>query len=99
MRLDYDLDANALYIQLMDDAESATTKEIDEETFVDLTSDGAVIGIEVISPDRKWPIGEILARFTFTDDDRQQLTAYFQGKRLPIASSISVEKSAPLCVA
>jgi uncharacterized protein YuzE len=100
MRLDYDLDAAALYIQLLDDGTpAATTKEIDEETFVDVTSEGTVIGIEVINPSRRWPLDEILTAFPFAEEDQQQLKAYFQGQTRPPTPAISVEKSAPLCIA
>ena len=78
IRQTYDLDADALYITVTD-ARVARTVEIDRGTLVDVDAAGGVVGIEVISPERSWPIGEILSRFTFTEKDADQLKAYFAG--------------------
>jgi uncharacterized protein YuzE len=62
MRLDYDLDAGALYVRLSA-AEVAATVAVDDETLVDLDGDGSVVGIEVITPERVWSLQEILSHF------------------------------------
>jgi uncharacterized protein YuzE len=72
----YDLDARALYIELAD-RQAARTEQVDTGTLVDLDSDGNVIGIEVINPDRSWPLEEILRRFTVPEQDARELRAYF----------------------
>jgi uncharacterized protein YuzE len=78
IRQSYDLDANALYITVTD-LPIARTTQIDPGTLVDLDADGGVVGIEVISPERSWPLGEILARFGVGSEDAGQLEAYFPG--------------------
>jgi uncharacterized protein YuzE len=73
----YDLDANALYIELAD-RQAARTVQIDNGTLVDLDSAGNMVGIEVIQPARTWPLDEILARFNVSNDDARELRAYFE---------------------
>jgi uncharacterized protein YuzE len=76
MRLDYDFDADALYVRLRD-GEIARTEEIDDETFVDLASDGSLLGIEIISFQRAWPLGRIAERYEISPDDLRQLMLMF----------------------
>jgi uncharacterized protein YuzE len=76
IRQSYDLDADALYIRLTS-RKVARTAEIDAGTLVNLDADSAIVGIEVLQPARKWPLDEILARFTVNEDDATQLRAYF----------------------
>lgn len=72
----YDLDANALYVRLTDRA-VARTVQIDEGTLVDLDDSGAVVGIEVIQPERVWPLNEILDSYNIPADQASELRAYF----------------------
>ena len=76
IRQSYDLDANALYITVTD-LPVARTAEIDPGTLVDLDADDAVVGIEVIAPERWWPIREILSQFGIASQDAALLKAYF----------------------
>jgi uncharacterized protein YuzE len=76
IRQSYDLDADALYIKLTN-RKVARTAEIDEGTLVNLDLDGGIVGIEVLQPARAWPLEEILARFSVSEDDSEQLRAYF----------------------
>lgn len=77
IRQSYDLDANALYVTVTDH-KVARTAEIDPGTLVDLDAAGSVVGIEVIGPERCWPLQEILSRFGVAADDAEQLKAYFR---------------------
>lgn len=72
----FDFDANALYVRLSDHP-VARTVEIDKGTLVDLDDTGAVVGIEVIQPQRTWPLNEILGRFQIPADQANELRAYF----------------------
>ena len=54
MKLEYDLNAGALYIRLSD-VEIAHTAEAGDNAAVDLDASGGVVGIEVISVDYPWP--------------------------------------------
>ncbi len=76
MRLKFDLDARALYIRLSDER-VARTREIDDNTNVDVDASGGVVGIEVISIVHPWPLAEILERFPIPEDEEAQLRAYF----------------------
>lgn len=101
MRLDYDLDASALYIQIAD-GDVAKTDTVDDETLIDLDSKGGVLGIEVISHhERLWPLDTILSRYHFDDEDAKLLRAYFQAtsQERREAPAMQVEESRPLCVA
>ena len=62
MKVTYDQQADALYIQL-DDAHVARTVHIDRGTLVDLDAQGHLIGVELIRPARPWPLATILNGF------------------------------------
>jgi uncharacterized protein YuzE len=63
MKVEYDQQADALYIELISTIEVARTVEIDPGTLVDLDADNKLIGVEIIRPARPWPVTEILSRF------------------------------------
>ena len=73
MKVGYDLQADALYITLLEHAEVARTIQVDPGTLVDLDSRGNLIGVEVIRPARPWPLDEILSRFSTSDADSHLL--------------------------
>jgi uncharacterized protein YuzE len=72
----YDLDAKALYIT-MREAGVAQTIEIDSGTLVDVDSAGSLVGIEVINPNRNWPLEAIIKRFALHHSVARELRAYF----------------------
>jgi uncharacterized protein YuzE len=72
----YDLDADALYITLAD-RDVARTAEMDQGTLVDLDTMGAVVGIEVIRPQRAWPVRELISKFGIDRSTASYLLAYF----------------------
>ncbi len=76
IRQSYDLDANALYITVTDH-EVARTTEVDAGTLVDVDAAGFLVGIEVLSPQRCWPLEDILGRFRVAEADAEQLRVYF----------------------
>ncbi len=76
IRQSYDLDADALYIKLTD-RKVTRTVEVDNGTLVNLDTSGSIVGIEVIQPQRAWPLGDILRRFGVSEDDAKHLRAYF----------------------
>lgn len=76
IRQSYDLDANALYITVTDH-QVARTVEIDAATLVDVDPAGFLVGIEVLSPQRCWPLEDILGRFGVAEADAEQLRVYF----------------------
>lgn len=90
MRLKYDLHAGALYIRLTDET-VATTRELDDNTLVDLDAAGGVIGIEVISIAHRWPLAEILRDYSIPAAEAAQLRAYF----LPVTPGATCEAQAP----
>ena len=73
----YDFDADALYIELAE-PKAARTVQVDNGTLVDLDADGQVVGIEVIQPQRTWPLREILDRFAVPAATAAELCAYFR---------------------
>ena len=76
--LEHDFDADALYIRLTDGT-VARTLEVDSDpcTMVDLDGDGNLIGIEVIDPDRPWPLWKIMKSYDFSDADAAMLMASY----------------------
>lgn len=76
MRISYDQTVDAVYVELSA-SEVARTVEIDPGTMVDLDRFGALVGIEVLSPARPWPLEAILERFSVDDMASSQLRAMF----------------------
>lgn len=109
MRLKYDLNVGALYVRLTDQP-VARTREVDDNTFIDLDKDGRVIGIEVVSIAHPWALDEILGTYRIAADEEAQLRAYFKPLVLgatpeapvlsttPEAPALSVHLNAPACV-
>ena len=75
-RFKYDAAVDALYIKLSSNP-VASTVEIDEDTNVDLAASGALVGIEVLNPDRPWPLHRILNRYAISDADAVMLMAAY----------------------
>ena len=61
----------------MTDREVVHTVEIDAGTLVDVDAAGFLVGIEVLSPQRCWPLEDILGRFRVAEIDAAQLRVYF----------------------
>lgn len=76
MRLTHDLDADALYITISDQPVTKTL-EVDDETMVDVDANGDIVGIEVITVNRIWPLDEVLRRYRVSEQDTRQLRALF----------------------
>jgi len=93
MRLSYDLNVRALYIGLSGQP-VARTREIDDNTNVDLDADGGVVGIEVISIDHPWPLSDILAGYDIPAGEQAQLLTYFP-RAVQAAPAISIAAPAP----
>ena len=100
MRLKYDLNIGALYVRLAD-RPVARTREIDDNTFIDLDEDGDVVGIEVISIAHPWALGDVLRDYNIPLDEAAQLRAYFQRDDIgPVLETpaVSMDRNAPVLV-
>jgi uncharacterized protein YuzE len=75
VKLTYDVDADALYIRLREGVVAATEPVLGEAS-VDVDGEYRVIGIEVIDPDRLWPLDVILRGFPIEAADARQLLAF-----------------------
>ena len=73
MKVEYDQEADALYVTLGDGEIVARTVRIDAGTLVDLDRLGRPMGIEIIHPARPWPLQDIFERFQVQDDCRRLL--------------------------
>jgi uncharacterized protein YuzE len=76
MRLNWDQEADALYIYLEDEEAVSRSEQLDEGTLVDLDRLGHVVGIEILHPARTWPLDALLDRFSLRDADRRVLTSF-----------------------
>jgi uncharacterized protein YuzE len=83
LKLEYDLNAGALYIRLSD-AEIARTAEAGDNAAVDLDAGGVVVGIEVISVGYPWPLPEILATYSIPPGEAAKIRAYFSVNQSPV---------------
>jgi uncharacterized protein YuzE len=54
MIIEYDAEAAALYVTLIESRPSTRTDEVSDSVLVDLDDDGALIGIEVLTPGQAW---------------------------------------------
>jgi hypothetical protein len=54
------------------------TREVDDNTFVDLDGDGGVVGVEVISIEHPWALGNVLRDYDIPSFEQAQLRSYFQ---------------------
>ncbi len=103
MRLEYDLNVGALYISLSDRA-VARTRDLDDNTSIDLDETGGVVGIEVISLGHPWPLSDILSSYDIPPGEVAQLRAYFFPRTLSAAQvpakppALSIEPPAPALV-
>lgn len=100
MRLKYDLNVGALYIRLTEQP-VARTREIDDNTFIDLGEDGGVIGIEVISIEHPWALDDVLRDYRIPPDEAAQLRAYFQPDEIGTAQqtpAMSMRRNVPVPV-
>ena len=86
MRFSYDRDADALDIRIRE-GDVARTEQIDEGTLVDLDRRGELLSIEVIRPERKWPIDEITQRFRLDPGDERMLSDLWQTDTFAFASA------------
>lgn len=101
MRLKYDLTVGALYIRLSD-AVVARTRDIDDNTFVDLGEAGDVVGIEVVSIAHPWALDTVLRDYRIPTTEEAQLRAYFKptvAGAAQEAPTVTVDRNAPVCVA
>jgi uncharacterized protein YuzE len=90
MELEYDLSDRALYIRLSDQ-EIVSSRDVDDNTNVDLDASGVVVGIEVIDIDLPWPVAEILRDYELPTGETEQIASYF-----PFAApKISVASTPP----
>jgi uncharacterized protein YuzE len=104
MRLEYDLDAGALYIRLAE-GPVTQTREAGGNAAVDLGPDGRPVGIEVLSIDHSWPLDDILSAYDITEADATQLRAYFdrvaimgQEPDRSVVPSLEAEPPVPVAV-
>lgn len=77
IRQDYDADVGALYLKLAD-RKVTRTVEVDSGTLADLDSAGRLVGIEVLQPDRAWPLEDILTRFHVSEEQARELRANYR---------------------
>ena len=101
MQLEYDLNAQALYIRLSD-AKIVRTREAGDNAAVDLDADGDVVGIEVIAVGHPWPMADILSAYPIPAGEQAQIRTYFwfsapsvQRQPLPTQPAISIASPAP----
>lgn len=85
MFLEYDLTVGALYIRLAD-GKVARTRELDDNTMVDVDEAGNVLGVEVVSADCPWALTEVLAMEGISAAAKAQMQAYFAAPALPVMS-------------
>jgi len=100
MQLKYDMNVGALYIRLSD-GPVARTRDLDDNTSVDLDAADEVVGIEVISITQPWALHAVLSDFQVRPTDATQLRAYFEPTAQWLsgeAPALTIERDAPVLV-
>ena len=59
MRIEYDREADALYIQIQE-KRVTKTKEIEEGVLIDFDEDGKLIGIEILDATKRFTLSDII---------------------------------------
>ncbi|MFJ6900096.1 DUF2283 domain-containing protein [Streptomyces hokutonensis] len=77
VELSYDLDADAMYLQVSSEIVHHTV-EVDSGTMVDVATDGSVVGIEIVTPARNWPIDRMLVEFEISDEATALLRSLYR---------------------
>jgi uncharacterized protein YuzE len=85
MMLEYDLDAGALYIRLAD-GDVARTRQVDDNTLIDMDGAGNVLGVEVVSARHPWAIAEVLRMDGISAAAKAQMLGYFVPSSMPAMS-------------
>ena len=89
MRLDYDLDARALYVTITN-GPVARTVPVDDSTNVDVDAGGQLVGVEVLDYGRPWPLEQILSRWRVSESHAGCLRAVLAaGLRAPEMSVVA----------
>ena len=83
MALEYDLDAGALYVRLCD-GEVARTRQLDDNTLIDLDAAGNVLGVEVVAIGYPWALAEVLQMDGISAGAKAQMLAYFAPPTRPV---------------
>lgn len=91
---DYDAEADAVYVKLAS-RKVARTVEVDSGTLADVDANGRLVGVEVIHPDRAWPLDDIISRFDVPDEQALELRREYErfrktGRRHGGASAAAV---------
>lgn len=78
LHVSVDFSSDALYVYI--DAAAgplpvSRTSLIDDATLVDLADDGSVVGVEILRPNRLWPMDQILAAGSIPDKAATLLSA------------------------
>ena len=94
LKLEYDLNAGALYIRLSD-AEIVRTAEAGDNAAVDLDAHGGVVGIEVFSVGYPWPLSDILAAHSIPPREVAEIGAYFSVNQSPVQPEPKISTATP----
>lgn len=78
MNFSYDSQVDTLDIRVRDGALVARTEQLDTGTLVDVDERGNVVSIEIIHPARRWPLDEILERFTMDEESAEVLRSLWR---------------------
>jgi len=100
MQLKYDLNVGALYIRLADQP-VARTREVDDNTFVDLDESGGVVGIEVVSIYHPWALDAVLRDYILPPTEVAHLRSYFQPAEVGASQEspeVSIGSNSPMPV-
>ena len=74
MKYSYDFEADALYIEIVEDGAIDRQIEFEDGVIVDVAPDGTAVGIDVMAPNAGWQWRPIVARFDLRTEDAEMLS-------------------------
>ena len=95
MEMTYDQSVDALYIRISGNEPVARSEQLDAGTLVDLDRFGRVLGIEVLTPARDWPLDQVVSKFSLDPDSAARLNVIF-GSNAPMKTFPFTKADAPL---
>lgn len=88
MKIEYDREARAAYIELYEDAQVHSTVEITKTVFVDIDRYGLAVGVELLRPAESVSLARICAKVHVREDKQEEL-----GRALQTVPMLSVQQN------
>ncbi len=90
MRSEHDVTADAIYVHVIE-APIDHTEELEDGTIVDVSADGELVGVEILSASKGWSPDLVASKFHLSGFDRDALRAIAAPPRVGMSGILGVE--------